>query len=176
MQEVSITGGKSGAGGEEPSLKEGSSPGAFSHRPYHVWRQGSIQNINLGEKLVVRVLITFVSYQKTGTKTHLIVLKIKAQRNELVDEVIAEKVEDCRLAADVLDKDRQGLQHLQNSIASASITHSPSLQSAVLRCAIFSFHTKTQHLYLLNERAMRAIHRAGLPSDIDWKVGQTRHR
>lgn len=43
---------------------------------------------------------------------HLIVIEVKVQRNELVDEIIAEEVEDGSFASDVLDQNRQRLQHL----------------------------------------------------------------
>ena len=46
---------------------------------------------------------------------HLVVLEVKAQREEFIDEVVAEKVEDGGLAADVLDQDGQRLQHLRRS-------------------------------------------------------------
>lgn len=43
---------------------------------------------------------------------HLIVIEVKVQRNELVDKIIAEEIEDGSFASDVLDQNRQRLQHL----------------------------------------------------------------
>lgn len=43
---------------------------------------------------------------------HLVIIEVKVQRNELVDEVIAEEVEDGSIASNVLDQDGQRLQHL----------------------------------------------------------------